>query len=135
MKKLLTLVLIISLISCKDKKLEPETGLIGKWKLVSYCSPSGVNNCSETKVPSNKGVFVSFSNSGTFDETYKNTIPVDYAFLGCGSGSYELENGDVRIRASCMSSTNGRLIKIQSVSEKKLVLIPFDKGEYIFERE
>lgn len=80
-------------------------------------------------------MFVTFTNTKTFHETYKNTIAVEYAFLGCGGGNYELENGDVRIRVSCMSSSNGRLIKIQSVSEKKLILIPFDKGEYVFQRD
>jgi len=29
MKKLLTIVLVSLLISCKDKKLEPESGLVG----------------------------------------------------------------------------------------------------------
>ncbi|WP_340235897.1 hypothetical protein [Emticicia soli] len=78
-------------------------------------------------------MFLTFTN--TFHEKYKNTIAVEYVFLGCGGGNYELENGDVRIRASCMSSSNGRLIKIQTVSEKKLILIPFEKGEYVFERD
>lgn len=135
MKKLLTLALISLLIGCKGKNLKPEIGLVGKWKLISFCQPSASYSCTDEKVPSSKGVFVTFTKAKTFNETYKNTIAVEYAFLGCGGGNYELENGDVRIRASCMSSSNGRLIKIQSISEKKMVLVPFDKGEYIFERE
>lgn len=94
-KKLLALTLISLHISCKDKKLEPESGLVGNWKLVSYCKPSGTNTCTNVKMPSDKGVFVTFTNTKTFHETYKNTIAVEYAFLGCGGGNYELENGDV----------------------------------------
>ena len=135
MKKLLTLVFISLLFSCKENKPEPGNGIIGKWKLASYCKPSGTNTCTNTTVPDNKSVFVEFSGNGKFNETYQGTIPVEYAFLGCGSGNYEMENGDVRIRALCMSSTFGRLVKIKSVSAKKLVLIPFDNGEYVFERE
>ncbi|RFS13720.1 lipocalin family protein [Emticicia sp. C21] len=135
MKKLLILVLFSCLLACRDKQLDPDNGIVGKWKLTSYCKPTGVNTCDNTIVPNNKRVFVEFSNKGDFNETYQGTIPVEYAFLGCGMGSYEMENGDVRIRAMCMSSISGRLIKIKSVSDKKLILIPFDTGEYIFERE
>jgi hypothetical protein len=135
MKKLLSLLLISFLFACKDHKLDPDGGIIGKWKLTSYCKPAGVNTCTNTIVPDNKRVFVEFSVKGSFNETYQGTIPVEYAFLGCGAGNYEIENNDVRIRAMCMSSTSGKLIKIKSVSEKKLILIPFETGEYVFERE
>lgn len=135
MKKLFAIALISLLFACKDNKLDPDTGIVGKWKLTSYCKPTGTNSCANTTVPDSKRVFIEFSIKGGFNETYKGTIPVEYAFLGCGSGDYTIENGDVRIRAMCMSSTLGRLIKIKSVSDKKLVLIPFNTGEYIFERE
>ena len=135
MKKLLTISLISLLLACRNNSVDPENGLVGKWKLTSYCKPTGTNTCTNITIPDNKRVIVEFSGKGSFNETYKGTIAAEYAFLGCGSGDYAIENGDVRIRAMCMSSTMGRLIKIKSVSEKKLILIPFETGEYIFERE
>lgn len=135
MRKLFTLSFICLLFACKDTKPEPETGIIGKWRLRSYCRPTGDNVCTNTSMPSNKIVYIEFSSNGNFNETYQNTIPVEYAFLGCGSGDYKLENEDVRIHAMCMSSTTGRLIKIKSVNDTQLVLIPFETGEYIFSRE
>lgn len=138
MKKLTLFVLIGVLTACQDKKnITPSTGIIGKWRLVSYCYPSGglVSGCQPVVVPNNKAVYVEFSSKGTFNETYKNTIAADYAFMGCGGGSYEIENGDIRIRAMCMSSTAGKLVEISSLSSKKLVLKPYIDGEYIFVKE
>lgn len=129
------LALLALIAACKGDKLEPESGLMGTWKLKSYCKPEGTNTCTNITIPANKGVFIEFSVKGTFKEYYQNTIPVEHAFLGCGNGSYEIENNDVRIKAMCMSSLAGRLIKIKSLTNKKLVIVPFDTGEYIFERE
>jgi hypothetical protein len=135
MKKIFLLVLTTLVFACQGDKFDPENLIVGKWKLVSYCRPEETNTCNNVVVPAAKGVYVEFSKRGSFNETYKNTIPIEYAFLGCGGGGYEMENGDVRIHASCMSSLSGRLIKISSVSKQKLVLIPFENGEYRFERE
>lgn len=134
MKKILILVLISLSLACKDDKPEPENLIVGKWKLVSYCKPAGANTCTNTTVPDSKRVFVEFSGKGRFNETYQGTIPIEYAFLGCGGGNYAIENGNVRIRAICMSSLNGAIIRVKSVTDTQLVLIPFETGEYIFER-
>jgi hypothetical protein len=135
MKKLLTLALLSLLFACKQDKFDPENLIVGKWKLTSYCKPGGTITCNSVTVPDSKGVYVEFSKKGSFNESYQNTIPVEYAFLGCGGGEYAIENGDVRIRALCMSSSNGALIKIKSLTDKQLVLMPFATGDYIFERE
>ena len=51
-----------------------------------------------------------FSKKGNFDEFYQSTIPAEYAFLGCGGGTYAIEDSEIRIRAMCMSSSNGVVI-------------------------
>ena len=138
MKKIYIFIVIVLLTACQDKnKVVPETGIIGKWRLVSYCYPSGglIAGCQPVVIPDNKAVYVEFSAKGSFNETYKNTIAADYAFMGCGGGNYEIENGDIRIRAMCMSSTAGNLVEISSLSNKKLVLKPFIDGEYVFVKE
>lgn len=138
MKKIYLFIVIALLTACQDKKnIAPETGIIGKWRLVSYCYPSGglIAGCQPVVIPDNKAVYVEFSSKGSFNETYKNTIAADYAFLGCGAGNYEIEDGNIRIRAMCMSSTHGKLIEIGSLSSKKLILKPHIDGEYVFVKE
>ncbi|MES2797455.1 MAG: lipocalin family protein [Bacteroidota bacterium] len=137
-KKLLIIPLIVFLIACKEKNnLAPETGIVGKWRLISYCQPSGglASGCIPKTVPNDKAVFVEFSDNGKFEETYQNTIPAEYSFLGCGAGGYKIENGDVRIKAICMSSLEGKLVEINSITNKKLILKTYFVGEYIFEKE
>lgn len=91
--------------------------------------------CTAVTVPAGKNVFVFFGNDGKFSETYENTKPVEYGFLGCGSGNYSIEDEKVRIRALCMSSSNGQLYDIVSISASQLVLNPFGTGEYVFVRK
>lgn len=86
-------------------------------------------------MPSDKGVLIALDDAGQFNEFYENTKPIDYSFLGCGGGSYQLEGGNLRIRAVCMSSLNGRLIKLVSLTDTRLVLSPFTTGDYIFIRK
>ncbi|MBA4848932.1 lipocalin family protein [Emticicia sp. BO119] len=126
------------LIACQDKKnINPAADITGKWRLISYCYPSGglSSGCQPVIVPDSKGVYIEFSSKGAFNETYKNTIPADYAFMGCGSGSYEISDKNIRIRAMCMSSTEGKLVEISSLSNKKLILKPYTVGEYVFVKE
>ncbi len=113
----------------------PNNELTGTWKLLSYCQPGGTITCNQVIVPSDKGVFIFFSRNSEFNETYQNTLPKDYSFLGCGGGSYEIENKNVRIKAVCMSSSNGRLFEIVSLSSKQLILKPNGMGEYVFEKQ
>ncbi|MCU0340698.1 MAG: hypothetical protein MUE30_12505 [Spirosomaceae bacterium] len=80
-------------------------------------------------------VFVTFADGGKFNETYRNVKPLEYSFLGCGGGSYSLKGDVVRIQASCMSSTAGRLVKIESITSNQLILNPFGSGQYIFEKQ
>ncbi|GAB3778036.1 hypothetical protein GCM10028818_26200 [Spirosoma horti] len=108
--------------------------LVGVWQLTTYCKPTSDSTCTTVNVPSDKGVFVSFDNTGKFNEFYENTKPVDYSFLGCGGGSYKIEGSKVRIIAVCMSSLNGRLVQVVSNSESRLTLNPFGTSEYIFVR-
>jgi len=138
MKKLLLLCVIILLTACKEKSsVAPANDIVGKWRLVSYCQPSGglISGCITKTIPTGKAVYVEFSNKGIFTETYKNTIPADYAFLGCGSGSYAIEDKNIRIKAGCMSSSNGVLVEINALTNKKLILTYAITGEYVFEKE
>ena len=124
------------LLACnKANQVSLDNNLTGTWKLLSYCKPGGTITCNKITIPSDKGVFISFSKNKEFNEYYQNTKPVDYAFLGCGGGSYEIEDNNIRIRASCMSSSNGQLYKLVSLSANRLVLNPFMSGEYIFEKQ
>ncbi|WP_428658307.1 hypothetical protein [Runella sp.] len=134
MKKstVLLLLLFVSFISC-NKGIDNE--LTGTWKLLSYCKPTGSSTCTQVTVPTDKGVFISFSTRNEFNEYYQNTKPVDYSFLGCGGGSYEMEDKHIRIRALCMSSSNGQLFQLVSVTSQRLVLNPFGSGEYVFEKQ
>ncbi|MCP1385615.1 lipocalin-like domain-containing protein [Runella salmonicolor] len=132
MKKLLLFLLLTGCFCCNKN---PDNELVGTWKLISYCKPTGSTNCTPITVPNDKGVFVTFSNDKQFNEYFQNTKPIEYAFLGCGGGSYEIEDKNVRIRAVCMSSSNGRLIELVSLSSKRLVLNPYGTGEYIFEKQ
>lgn len=138
MKKLLIIFAIALCVGCKEKaSLDPEVNIVGKWRVVSYCKPSGglISGCQEIILPESKAVYVEFSKKGTFNETYKNTIAADYAFLGCGAGSYNIENGSVRIKALCMSSLEGMLIEINSLTSQKMVLKPLFMSEYVFEKQ
>lgn len=132
MKKLFLFFLLTGCFSCNK---HPENELVGTWKLISFCKPTGSTACTQGTVPTGKGVFIAFANDKTFNEFYQNTKPIDYSFLGCGGGSYEIEDQSVRIRAVCMSSLNGQLIKLISVSSTRLVLNPYGTGEYIFEKQ
>lgn len=134
MKNTTFFLLLIIVWACKNN--EPAVNnLVGNWKLVSYCKSTGGSSCTPVVVPADKGVFISFGNDGKFDESYFNTKPLEYGFLGCGGGSYSIEGTDVRIIATCMSSSNGKLFPIASISSQKLTLIVFDKYEYVFEKQ
>ncbi len=138
MKKLLIVFALALCVGCKEKNsLDPEINIIGKWRLVSYCKPSGglASGCQQITIPENKAVYVEFSKKGDYNETYQNTIAADFAFLGCGAGSYNVENGNLRIKAICMSSLEGMLIEINSLTSKKLILKPHFMSAYVFEKE
>ncbi|MBD2703844.1 lipocalin family protein [Spirosoma sp. BT702] len=133
MKNVILFFTVLIGLSCsKPENADPANKLVGTWQLINYCQPTTSAACAQVSVPTDKGVFITFTNDGTFNEYYQNTKPIEYGFLGCGSGDYTLEGDGVRIRALCMSSTQGRLMKIVSVDTKQLVLNPFDTGEYVF---
>ena len=134
MRNIFICLLFCSLFACKDTDTTPGNTIVGKWRLKTYCEPSDDKSCNNITVPAEKYVFVEFSNKGQFNEYYKGTIPAEHAFLGCGQGSYELENGNVRIRAMCMSSLQGYLVKVKSISDTQLVLSYFENDEFVFER-
>lgn len=133
MKHLILLLVTLAAFSCSqsDSGLLPN-GLMGTWQLINYCKPTGTSTCTEVTVPSDKGVFIRFDNSGKFDEFYQNTKPLEYSFLGCFGGNYTIEGDAIRIRAGCMSSSNGQLIKLVTIDNSRLVLNPFGTGEYMF---
>ena len=138
MKRILLFLTIAMLTGCKNKEaIGPASDIVGKWRLVSYCQPSGglISGCIPKVVPDNKAVYVEFSSKGQFNETYKNTIPAEYAFLGCFGGVYEIEDRNVRIKAGCMSSSNGMLVEITSLNSKNLVLKTYHIGEFVFVKE
>ncbi|RZM06430.1 MAG: hypothetical protein EOO88_53410 [Pedobacter sp.] len=133
MKHVLALFSMVLILSCsKSDTILSANELVGTWRLITYCKPTSDSTCTSVTVPSDKGVFISFDNTGRFNEFYENTKPVDYSFLGCGGGSYELEGGNLRIRAVCMSSLSGRLVKLVSTSGNRLTLNPFGPGDYVF---
>ncbi|GAB2795015.1 hypothetical protein GCM10027275_45140 [Rhabdobacter roseus] len=135
MRRIATLLLIFSMAACRSKEaVDPANALVGTWRLTTYCKPSGQSTCNEVKVPANKHVYISFSNDLTFNESYENTIPVEYGFLGCGRGSYAMEDNQLRIRAMCMSSTYGNTYPIVSLTSQQLVLNPWGSGEYVFKK-
>lgn len=136
MKQALLFLVTLTLVSCSksDSGLLPNK-LMGTWQLIRYCKPDGVATCIPVTVPVDKGVFIRFDHTGTFNEFYVNTKPVDYGFLGCGRGSYQLEGDNVRIRAACMSSLNGQLIKLVLLTDTRLILSPFTTSDYSFIRK
>ena len=135
MKQILTFFILVGLTACGGKNISPQTGLVGTWRLKSYCkTTSSSTPCTPTVVPNDKSVYLSFASNLKFNETYDNVRPAEHAFFGCGPGSYKMEDGNVRIYASCMSSLSGRLVKLISVSDKELILDPYDTGNYVFER-
>lgn len=127
------LVLSLGALSCKDKEVSGDE-IYGRWELESYCKPNSENSCEEVKVPKNKSVVIEFKVNGSFDETYKNTIPVEYGFLGCGKGSFSHDDEAVYVHLLCMSSTFPRKIPILKHTRNELILKPFDNGEYRFKR-
>ncbi len=136
MRKLSKIVLLATLLGCREREKDIfQENLIGIWKLIDYCKPNGPSPCAPTRVPNDKGVFISFSSRNEFREFYQNTKPIEYAFLGCGGGTYEVESQKLRIRALCMSSSNGQLFEVVSVTQQRLVLNPFGSGEYVFEKQ
>ena len=118
----------------KSDEAVPANALVGTWRLATYCKPTSGSACTSVTVPAGKNVFADFTNNGTFNERYENTKPVEYGFLGCGGGTYQIEGDNLRITASCMSSTYGQLFPILSINPDRLTLNPFGTGEYIFER-
>ncbi|WP_018617839.1 lipocalin family protein [Spirosoma luteum] len=128
---------LLLLFSCSkpNDAVPTANGLVGVWRLTTYCKPAGGSTCTLTTVPAGKNVFVFFGNDGKFNETYENTKPVEYSFLGCGSGNYSIEGNKVRIRALCMSSLNGQLYDIVSISTNQFVMNPFGAGDYLFVRK
>lgn len=141
MKNLILLLLISGIFSCKNNTIieppePPANEFVGTWKLVSFCKLNGTAVCTPTTVPSDKGVFISFTNDKKFSEFYTNTKSFDYAFLGCGNGGYDIVGTDLKIAASCMSSSTGQRFPVVSVDAKRLVLLyNFSYNEYVFEKQ
>lgn len=110
--------------------------IVGTWKLISFCRFNGKATCMPTVVPTDRGVFISFTNDKKFSEFYTNNKSFEYAFLGCGNGRYDLTGSDLRITASCMSSSTGQRFPVVSVSAKRLILLyPSGDDEYVFEKQ
>ncbi|WP_461151051.1 lipocalin-like domain-containing protein [Spirosoma pulveris] len=135
MKQAILLFMVVATFSCSKPETDPiASGLVGTWRLTSYCKPTGTSTCTPVSVPADKGVFISFDQTGQFNELYQNTKPVEYCFLGCGGGSFNIDGDSLRIRAVCMSSLNGRLVKVVSLANSQLILNPFGTGDYVFIR-
>lgn len=134
MKTSLVLLLLLVLLGCREKDPFQEK-LIGTWRLVELCKPVGPN-CTQVRVPADKGVFVAFTTRNEVLEYYENQDkrPVEFAFLG-GSGSYRVEGQKVRIFLPFMSTPNGRLVEVVSLTPQRMVLNPYGTGEYAFEKK
>ena len=134
-KHVLTFAFLVLLTTCSKTDPTPNE-LVGNWRLVGYVRDALVSSA-PVSVPLDKTVLVTFTSNGTFNETYANTRPVDYAFLGCGGGSYELSGKQIRIRAACMSSLSGQTFDLVSVDSNRLTISPGSgsSGYYNFERQ
>lgn len=134
MKTPLTLLLLLTLLGCREKDPFQEK-LIGTWRLIEYCKPTGQTTCTKITVPSDKGVFVAFTTRNEVIEWYENQDkrPVEYAFLGVG-GSYQIEGKNLRILTYASSSSQGRLVEVVSLTPQRMVLNPYGTGEYVFEK-
>ncbi len=130
------LLLVLTIVSgCKDVFSDSQNKEIyGEWQLKEYCKPDSENSCAEFSVPKSKSVMITFGRNGKFEETYKNTIPVEYGFLGCGPGNFTYDGEAVYLQLMCMSSTFPRKVPVLKLTSKELVLKPFDNGEYTFRR-
>lgn len=135
MKKLIIISVILSfgLSGCKKEEVSGDA-IVGKWKLEEYCKPEGENSCKEVTVPKSKSVIIEFSKSGSFNEVYDNTIPVEYGFMGCGPGTFTHDDEAVYLQLMCMSSTYPKKVPILKHTEKELILKPFTNGEYRFRK-
>ena len=142
MKKLILLLSLCGILSCKNNALQPPfvseppaNEFVGTWKLISFCKLNGKATCTPTTIPTDRGVFISFTNDKKFSEFYTNNKAFEYAFLGCGNGGYDIVGSDLRITASCMSSSTGQRFPVVSVNSKRLVLLySFSNDEYTFEK-
>ncbi len=138
LRGLLSALFVLALVSCSRQTTSP---LEGNWRLVSYCQPKTDSTCTPIVVPADKIVLINLNEKGEFKETYVNTIPIHYAFLGCGSGSFQMEGSYLQIRALCMSSLDGKLFKTTFLDPNRLILNPVTQdrklqtGEYILERK
>ncbi|MBO0937051.1 hypothetical protein J2I47_10890 [Fibrella sp. HMF5335] len=135
-KHLLTFIFLVSITACTKTDPTPASDLVGNWRLVGYVR-NALTSSAPVSVPSDKTVLVTFASDGTFNETYSNTRPVEYAFLGCGPGSYELTDKQIRIQAVCMSSLSGRVFDLVAVDSKRLSISTGagSLGYYNFERQ
>lgn len=133
MKQLSAVLLLFTVLACSKSDQDVKANrLVGTWRLTTYCRPTGSASCTAVSVPTDKGVYITFDKDGGFNEFYENTKPIDYSFLGCGMGNYTIEGDEVRIMAVCMSSMQGRLMKIVSVANNQLIINPYGTGEYVF---
>lgn len=138
MKSIILWLCLCGIFSCKNNSISelPVNEFVGTWKLISFCKSNGTATCTPTTVPTDKGVFISFTNDKRFSEFYTNNQPFEYAFLGCGGGEYEIAGTDLRITASCMSSSKGQRFPVVSIAAKRLVLLYyFGNNEYVFEKQ
>lgn len=138
MKQLLLFILAFLLFSCsKPDDTTPVNSIdniIGTWRLITYCKPVSSSACTTVTVPSGKNVFVSFSAFGSFKEYYENTKPAEYSFLGGGNGGFKADGNDIRITTITMSSKDGLLVNVVSITKDRLVLNPNGAGDYVFVR-
>ena len=128
-------ILFSLLTACTKTDPTPASELVGNWRLTTYAR-NGSTSVNPVAVPLDKTVLVTFAKDGTFNETYANTRPIDYSFLGCGGGSYEIVGKQIKIRAVCMSSLAGQLFDVVSVDARRLSLGSGSAlGFYTFERQ
>lgn len=124
--------------SCSKQAASP---IQGNWRLVSYCQPMTDSTCTPITVPNDKAVLINLNKKGVFTEDYKNTLPIHYAFLGCGDGTFTLDDSYLLIKASCMSSLSGKLFKTTFLDNNRLILNPVTRdrtlqtGEFMLERQ
>ncbi|MDQ1086067.1 hypothetical protein [Siphonobacter sp. SORGH_AS_1065] len=135
---LLLALFLLALMSCSHQAVSP---IQGSWRLISYCQPKTDSTCTPMAVPNDKIVLLNLNQKGEFNEEYKNTLPIHYAFLGCGNGTFTLEDSYLLIKAPCMSSLSGKLFKTTFLDNNRLILNPvtdnrtLQTGEFMLERQ
>lgn len=120
-------------ISCRKEAVSTNP-VVGQWNLEEVDRQIN-GSTSNKKIPNGLAVIIEFGSKNKFNELYENTTPIEYGFLGCGSGSYTLEkDNQIRIRAACMSNSAGQVFVIEELTTTRFILKDESGSKFRFSR-